>query len=295
MANFPHRPRRGLFVRFGFPLIALVMLTFAVISCFPKAPAKAPEPDAPPPSTVFNRQVAGIGITEPQSENIALGTNLSGIVMKVDVQVGDSVQAGTPLFSIDDRATRAALATARVQAADAKHQYQLYQNVPDKRAISSDELSRRRYASELANAKVKELETELDRLQVKAPINGTILRINVRPGEFAAAGPATNNPLVLMGDISTMHVRVEVDEADALRVQPGAKAVGRLRGYADRQADLTLVRKEYYVKPKRSLTGDGNERVDTRVQELIYSFDNTQLGTYVGQQMDVYIEGGAQQ
>ncbi len=42
--------------------------------------------------------------------------------------------------------------------------------------------------------------------------------------------------------------------------------------------------------PKRSLTGDSAERVDTRVLQALYSFDPAKLPAYVGQQMDVYIE-----
>ena len=47
---------------------------------------------------------------------------------------------------------------------------------------------------------------------------------------------------------------------------------------------------EPYVVPKKSLTGDSNERVDTRVLQALYRFDRKQLPIYVGQQMDVFIE-----
>ena len=42
--------------------------------------------------------------------------------------------------------------------------------------------------------------------------------------------------------------------------------------------------------PKKSLTGDSAERVDTRVLQVLYSFDPKSLPVYVGQQMDVFIE-----
>ena len=50
------------------------------------------------------------------------------------------------------------------------------------------------------------------------------------------------------------------------------------------------MRFEPYVVPKLSLTGDSAERVDTRVLQVIYSFDRGELPIYVGQQMDIYIE-----
>jgi hypothetical protein len=44
------------------------------------------------------------------------------------------------------------------------------------------------------------------------------------------------------------------------------------------------------VVPKRSLTGDSTERVDTRVLQVIYAISDDKLPLFVGQQMDVFIE-----
>jgi len=50
------------------------------------------------------------------------------------------------------------------------------------------------------------------------------------------------------------------------------------------------VRFEPYIVPKKSLTGDSIERVDTRVLQVIYNIAQTDLPIFAGQQMDVYIE-----
>ena len=50
------------------------------------------------------------------------------------------------------------------------------------------------------------------------------------------------------------------------------------------------MRFEPYIVPKKSLTGDSIERVDTRVLQVIYSIEQTNLPIFAGQQMDVYIE-----
>ena len=55
--------------------------------------------------------VAGSGIIEANTENIAIGTHIAGIVSKFYVQIGSQVKAGDPLFTIDDRAQRALVAT----------------------------------------------------------------------------------------------------------------------------------------------------------------------------------------
>jgi HlyD family secretion protein len=50
------------------------------------------------------------------------------------------------------------------------------------------------------------------------------------------------------------------------------------------------VRIEPFVIPKRSLTGDSAERVDTRVLQIIFELDRPEVPLYVGQQVDVFIE-----
>jgi hypothetical protein len=87
-----------------------------------------------------------------------------------------------------------------------------------------------------------------------------------------------------------VHVRVDIDENDAWRFNKNSKAVAYLRGNRDFKVDLSLAYVEPYVVPKKSLTGDSNERVDTRVLQALYRFDRKQLPIYVGQQMDVFIE-----
>jgi HlyD family secretion protein len=74
-------------------------------------------------------------------------------------------------------------------------------------------------------------------------------------------------------------------------VHPDAKATAAVRGNADLKAPLTFVRFEPFVIPKKSLTGDSTERVDTRVLQVIYRVEDNSLPLFVGQQMDVFIEG----
>jgi multidrug resistance efflux pump len=124
---------------------------------------------------------------------------------------------------------------------------------------------------------------------VRASVDGTVLQVKVRPGEFAMAGPLAE-PLMLLGRTDVLHIRVDVDENEASRVRPGAAAVAYVRGNNSIRADLKFVRIEPYIVPKRSLTGDTTERVDTRVLQVLYSFDPKGLPVYVGQQMDVYID-----
>jgi multidrug resistance efflux pump len=346
-----------------------VALYTAAQSNKPVVPA---QPIASPASSPFASPVAGAGIVEASTQNIAIGSNVAGIVTKVFVKVGDTVKSGDPLFQIDDRSLRAELAVRQAELAGRKatlsaaqarvardEQWPRPEQIPPLQAqvtaaeasladmtmqlanatnasatpgvIAAEELERRRWAVESARARLKQAQselalmnagtwaqdvavtraqaaesaaqvqsaeanvaatqTEIDRLTVKAPVDGQLLQVNVRAGEFAQAGPLTL-PLMLFGATGTLHVRVDIDENDAWRVKSDAKARASLRGNANLTTDLTFVRIEPYVVPKKSLTGDSAERVDTRVLQVLYSFPGGALPVYVGQQMDVFIDAG---
>jgi multidrug resistance efflux pump len=239
------------------------------------------------------------------------------VVEKVFVTVGNSVRKGGSLFKIDDRQLRAQLgqaeaaekaAEARVAVAsaaldDLTQQLKFAESVTDPRAISAEEVTRRRSAVQTAKARLDEAEaevgtaraqitmvkTELQRSVVTAPVDGEVLQVKIRAGEFAVAG-ATANPMILLGRAKPLYLRVDVDEHEAWRVRPEANAIAAVRGNAELKTPLRFVRFEPFVLPKKSLTGDSTERVDTRVLQVIYKVEREDLRLFVGQQMDVFIE-----
>ena len=80
------------------------------------------------------------------------------------------------------------------------------------------------------------------------------------------------------------------DEHDIPRFKAGAPAKAFLRGPEREEIPLRFVRVEPYVVPKRSLTGDNAERVDTRVLQVLYALAAERpTPVFVGQQMDVYL------
>lgn len=300
------------------PALAVAGFLFGVYSVVsgnqpaPVAPAVAEPAQAP-----FASFIAGSGIVEAKSRNIEIGTPLPGVLKSLAVKVGDRVKANAPLFTLDDRdaqaeiairdadlaKAKAGVAEAEASVTDTRTLLKLAESVTDRRAISGEELDRRRNAlliaqARLASARAQVTQAEaqlaaarttLDRLTVRAPVDGEILQVNIRPGEFAQAGTLTT-PLLVMGNLDQLHVRVDIDENDAWRYRSGGQAVAYLRGNRKFMAPLTLAYVEPYVVPKRSLTGDSTERVDTRVLQALYSFDPQKLPAYVGQQLDVFIE-----
>ena len=128
---------------------------------------------------------------------------------------------------------------------------------------------------------------------MRAPLAGTILRVDVRAGEYVGTPPGKS--LVVLGDTTRAHVRVSIDEHDIGRFRPGVPATAHARGDTSRPLSLTFVRVVPFVEPKRMLTGQGDERVDTRVLQAIYSVapsadERSAPPLYMGQQLDVRIE-----
>jgi len=300
------------------PFIGVLAALWATYSVARTQPHRQrTEPPAPPPASDFASTVAAVGLVEASTENISVGTPLGGVVTKVFVTAGQAVKAGEPLFELDLRQLRAdlavrqqAVAVARARSAvadahleDLRRQLEFAEQVKDRRAISAEELSRRRSAVETATAELEEARAqlsaaesqasaalvEIERSTVRAPIDAEVLQVKLRVGEFAPAAP-TSTPLILLGRSKPLHVRVDVDEHEGWRVRPGAAATGHVRGNAALETPLRFVRFEPFVVPKRSLTGDSTERVDTRVLQVIYRVERDDVPLFVGQQLDVFID-----
>ena len=73
-------------------------------------------------------------------------------------------------------------------------------------------------------------------------------------------------------------------------MKAGEPARAAVRGNRDLATDLKFAYVEPYVKPKTSLTGSSTERVDTRVLQVVYTFDRNSMPSYIGQQVDVFIK-----
>ena len=286
------------------PLLAIVGIIFVIRTVIAgSVPAPVAAPVVAPPQPPYPVFVAGSGIIEASSENISIASPLNGVIKEVFAKAGDRVDVGQALFQLDDRDIKAEIdvRTAQVEKAhaaldDAKTQLAIYKNVNDTRAIMKGELLKRESAVSVAlaglaeaNALLASAHTTLDRMTVRSTIKGEVLQSKTRVGEFASA-QALSTPLMIIGTVEPLAVRVDIDESDAWRVQQAAPATAIVRGNTAISFPLTFKRFEPYVVPKRSLTGESFERVDTRVLQVIFSFERGNLPLYVGQLVDVYIQ-----
>ena len=289
--------------RYLLPLLGAIAFAFALkqmVAAQQKSPPATPPVE--PAKSPFAKQLAGSGIVEPETENIAIGTHLPGIVEQVQVHVGDTVRPGQALFRLDDRQLRAELTVRQAFLESAQATLDKLESTPRPEelpplrarvaemvaglddqtkqlarlrklgvAASEDELTRReagvaiataqlerakadlalneagawkldklvaRAAVRQAQSQVNQTETELKRLTVTAPRlnwNGPtdnaeykVLQVNVRPGEFVAT--VQGQPLVVLGHVGKLHIRVDIDENDIGRFRSNLPGFAQPRG-----------------------------------------------------------------
>jgi HlyD family secretion protein len=290
--------------RYLLPLLAAIGFVGAIAAVIlgSEAPPAASRP-LPSARTPFETYVAGTGLIEASSGNIAIGTPVSGIVDHIYAKWGDWVEAGQPLFKLEalDLSAQLEVANANVLEAQAKldkskNLLQVGEGLTAGNSISAVDLANRRFDVKTAEATVavakaqaEQIGVEIQRHIVLAPVDGRVLQINIYPGEFAPTG-AVSPPLMLFGNDKLLYIRVDVDEIDAWRVRPTAPAMAYVPGNPQLQTALHFERIEHDVVPKMSLTGASTERTDTRVLQVIYSFAHGILPVYIGQRMNVFIQ-----
>jgi len=288
-------------ISFYLALIGLVVAASFVWVVMQPRPASVPL--TPPAANPYEKSVAASGIVEAQNRNILIGSPVSGLVEDYRVTVGQKVEKGDILFVMDGRDLKASLEVhkADILVAEAnldrlKDQLERLESVKDPRAVSMDEVKTRRFDVQIAesqlhsaNSKVKETEALIDRLSVRAPRDGVIIQNNLRVGEYFQANSTT--PAMVIGNNDLLQVRADIDEQNAAQFISGSKATAFPRNNTTLAIPLKFSYIEPFVVPKKSLTGSSQERVDTRVLQVIYNVEQPlNFPLYIGQQVDVFID-----
>lgn len=128
----------------------------------------------------------------------------------------------------------------------------------------------------------------LDRLTIRAPIAGRILQMNAKPGEVASPG---GPPLVVLGDISALRVRAELDERDFGEIKVGQSVMVRPAAFRGREFAGTVSFIAPLVEQGRNSRGQRNV-TDVDIVEVLV--DLTEPGPLaVGMKVDVYFRQDA--
>lgn len=210
--------------------------------------------------------VTASGILEPR-DYVDVGTQVSGQLMALHVDVGDTVEAGDLLAEIDPsiylsrveasraqlRNQRAQLLERRAQVTLAAHQYKRQQNLQKEQATTTE-------AVQAAEANLRSIEAQIEALtaqieqtestlrgdeanlgytKIYAPMTGTVVSLEARKGQTLNANQQA--PIILrIADLAIMTVRAQVSEADVARLRTGMEVYFTTLGNRDERYYGTL-------------------------------------------------------
>ncbi len=211
--------------------------------------------------------VTATGTVEPV-RIVDVSTELSGTITQVHVEANQLVRAGQVLATLDDATwqqehtrAKAVLAAAKARLHQAEAERAALQNDVARKstlaqrrqtthkeldqAISLAQQNAARIESQKAEIAVAEADlriaaSRLAKAQITAPIDGIVLRRNTEPGQTIAASLAAPVLFRLAPDLENMELRVNIDEADALRIRSGQKATFDVHALRGQRIDATV-------------------------------------------------------
>ncbi len=134
-------------------------------------------------------------------------------------------------------------------------------------------------------AEVAIAEAILDKTRIRAPAAGTVLQQNAKLGEIV--GPSPEAPLVIIGDVASMRVKAEVDEADVAKIRIGQKAFVRSQSYPGREFEGTVARIAPTLAPPRIGQRGPRRPTDVEVIEVSINLDG-KVPLLTGMRVDAF-------
>jgi HlyD family secretion protein len=132
------------------------------------------------------------------------------------------------------------------------------------------------------------MRVNLEKLKIRAPIDGTVLQLNIRPGELAS--PSALQPLILIANLSTLRVRAELDERDLAQVKLGQPASVRADAFPGQEFPGMVSSIAPLVEPAQLGARGPTSRTDVDAVEVIVKLN--QPGPLApGMRVDVYFAG----
>lgn len=243
--------------------------------------------------------VVARGLVDADGGLVQVAASRDGVVQSVAADEGDRVRKGETLLVIDDRAARSELAVAeaelaqaavalqaidvrrdaaarevaryrRLVARNAAAQARLDEHIDHLRLAGAD-LALQQAAIATARARRDAAATEVAERTVRAPVDGIVLRRQVRAGD----GVSTLNVTTLfwLAPATRLVVRAEIEELGADAVGAGQPAEVVVEDDAVRRYPARVAEVGQAFIPRRSTLYSPGDRADVRVVEAIVHFD----------------------
>jgi HlyD family secretion protein len=277
---------------------AMALAAILIAACKKEAPAPVYE-TIPVERRDIIVSARATGTIQPDT-TVEVKTRASGEVLQLKVETGQVVKRGALLMQIDPRLSRnavaqseAALEAARVQLNNAEIQKRRSDSLLAAQAITAQEHDQDvlGYANAKANLVAAQVSLENNRINlqdadVRAPITGTIIEIDVSRGQVIAS--ATSNvgggtTLLKMADLNLVQVSSPIDETDIGKIQPGQRATVTVDAYANHPFQGTVLK----IEPKDTVQQNvtmfpARIRIDNR-DGLLRPGMNADVEIHVGQ------------
>lgn len=216
--------------------------------------------------------VAATGNLQPTNE-VEVGSELSGLIGQVFVDTNDRVARGQPLARLDtsrlsDALVQAQAGLAAAQAQEAKARASLTQaaamlaryeqvyrtsrgNVPSRVDLDARRADNQRAAADVAaaraevaqeRAQLSSARTNLAKATIYSPIDGVVLSRDVEPGQTVAASFQAPVLFRIAQDLRRMKLQVSIDEADVGQVRAGQEASFTVDAFPGRQFSARIAR-----------------------------------------------------
>lgn len=265
----------GRFARRWLWLAAAALLLAVIAFFFLKSDDKAKAPAYETEEISRGRlevTVSATGNLQPTNQ-VDVGSELSGIIDTVSVDINDRVKRGQVLARLDiaklndqiarsraallsaEASVRQAEATLTESRANLQRLQEVHKlsggKVPSKTEMETAEAVQARAVANLASARASVTqaratlssdETNLAKASIRSPINGVVLARKVEPGQTVAASLQAPVLFTLAEDLSQMELEVDVDEADVGQVREGQKASFSVDAYPGRKYPASISR-----------------------------------------------------
>jgi HlyD family secretion protein len=265
------QPKWRRWVKWGAVAIGVVLLALLLRSCFAGSD-EAQFSTAKVAQGNLTVTVAATGKLAPTNQ-VTVGSQLSGLVTRVVVDVNDRVTAGQPLALIDPEqiedqirageaqlnAQQAAVAQAQATVAEAQAQLRRLEEVrrlsggrvPSDTELQTGRANAQRAVAALrvaqanvvaSRAQLSQSQTQRARAIIRSPVSGVVLARQVDPGQTVAASFNTPTLFVIAEDLSKMKLEVSIDEADVGQVKLGQRANFTVDAFPGRTFPATITR-----------------------------------------------------
>jgi multidrug resistance efflux pump len=181
---------------------------------------------------------------------------------------------------VDDQAAEAASLASQVRAAKARLDLL-------EAPAREDEVHRAEANVAAAKARLALARTQREKMVLRAPHAGTVLKIHAQLGELV--GPDSAEPAIILSDLSRIQVRAFVEEFDAPRLQAGIACAITADGLPGETFKGRLVRLAPRMSSKRLWTNDPTEQFDTKVREVWIELEHAEP-LPIGLRVDVVLK-----